>query len=344
MKAAVVREFGQPARHQGQANSRARARADHRQDGGLRPVPYSPRRRPSSSSTACSGPPGDGIGVTVNAVTPGYIATDMMATIPDKVLDRVRGRVPSAGSADQRRSPASSASWPLTSLPTSPGRSGRSTAAWICEGNVMNDLDRRKLVLSRSPDRHRQLRRQPQGRSAHATSARTVVREAVARAEVDARMSASGLRQRDPHRGAGHVHLAGRRASTAACRSKTPALTVNRLCGSGLQAIVIGGADDPAGRRRRRGRRRRESHEPRPATWLPACAGAQRMGDASMVDMMVGALTDPSTVHMGITAENVAANAASRAKTRTRSRWKATAARRGAIAAGPSRSRSCRSS
>ncbi len=39
-------------------------------------------------------PPGDGIGVTVNAVTPGYIATDMMATIPDKVLDRIRGQVP----------------------------------------------------------------------------------------------------------------------------------------------------------------------------------------------------------------------------------------------------------
>jgi acetoacetyl-CoA reductase/3-oxoacyl-[acyl-carrier protein] reductase len=39
-------------------------------------------------------PPGDGIGVTVNAVTPGYIATDMMATIPDKVLDRVRGQIP----------------------------------------------------------------------------------------------------------------------------------------------------------------------------------------------------------------------------------------------------------
>jgi acetoacetyl-CoA reductase len=39
-------------------------------------------------------PPGDGVGVTVNAVTPGYIATDMMATIPDKVLDRVKGQIP----------------------------------------------------------------------------------------------------------------------------------------------------------------------------------------------------------------------------------------------------------
>jgi acetoacetyl-CoA reductase/3-oxoacyl-[acyl-carrier protein] reductase len=39
-------------------------------------------------------PPGDGIGLTVNAVTPGYIATDMVATIPDKVMDRVRGQIP----------------------------------------------------------------------------------------------------------------------------------------------------------------------------------------------------------------------------------------------------------
>src|SRR6478672_11020849 len=39
-------------------------------------------------------PVGDGIGLTVNAVTPGYIATDMMATIPDKVLDRIRAQIP----------------------------------------------------------------------------------------------------------------------------------------------------------------------------------------------------------------------------------------------------------
>jgi acetoacetyl-CoA reductase/3-oxoacyl-[acyl-carrier protein] reductase len=39
-------------------------------------------------------PAGDGIGLTVNAVTPGYIATDMVATIPDKVMDRIRGQIP----------------------------------------------------------------------------------------------------------------------------------------------------------------------------------------------------------------------------------------------------------
>jgi acetoacetyl-CoA reductase len=39
-------------------------------------------------------PPGDGIGLTVNAVTPGFIATDMLSTIPDKVLDRIRAQIP----------------------------------------------------------------------------------------------------------------------------------------------------------------------------------------------------------------------------------------------------------
>ena len=39
-------------------------------------------------------PPGDGIGLTVNAVTPGYTATDMLATIPDKVLDKFRSQIP----------------------------------------------------------------------------------------------------------------------------------------------------------------------------------------------------------------------------------------------------------
>jgi NAD(P)-dependent dehydrogenase (short-subunit alcohol dehydrogenase family) len=39
-------------------------------------------------------PVGDGIGLTVNAVTPGFIATDMLASIPDKVLDRIRAQIP----------------------------------------------------------------------------------------------------------------------------------------------------------------------------------------------------------------------------------------------------------
>ena len=37
---------------------------------------------------------GDGIGLTVNAVTPGYVATDMVADMPDKALDRIRKQIP----------------------------------------------------------------------------------------------------------------------------------------------------------------------------------------------------------------------------------------------------------
>jgi NAD(P)-dependent dehydrogenase (short-subunit alcohol dehydrogenase family) len=36
----------------------------------------------------------DGIGITVNAVTPGYTATEMLATIPEKVLDGLRAKIP----------------------------------------------------------------------------------------------------------------------------------------------------------------------------------------------------------------------------------------------------------
>jgi NAD(P)-dependent dehydrogenase (short-subunit alcohol dehydrogenase family) len=39
-------------------------------------------------------PPWDGIGLTVNAVTPGFIDTGMLATVPEKVLDRVRSQIP----------------------------------------------------------------------------------------------------------------------------------------------------------------------------------------------------------------------------------------------------------
>ena len=84
------------------------------------------------------------------------------------------------------------------------------------------------------------------------------------------------------------------------------ALTVNRLCGSGLQAIVsaaqgikLGDADVAVGGGA-------ESMS-RGAYVLPTMRWGQRMNDGGVVDMMVGALTDPfETVHMGITAENIA--------------------------------------
>lgn len=88
--------------------------------------------------------------------------------------------------------------------------------------------------------------------------------------------------------------------------TNTPAMTVNRLCGSGLQAIVsaaqsilLGDAVVAIG-----GGAESMSRAPYLAT---AARWGNRMGDAVMVDMMLGALHDPfHRIHMGLTAENVA--------------------------------------
>ena len=87
---------------------------------------------------------------------------------------------------------------------------------------------------------------------------------------------------------------------------ETPALTLNRLCGSGLQAIVsaaqaikLGDADAAVAGGA-------ESMS-RGQYWLPGMRWGQRMNDGAVVDAMVGALTDPfDDCHMGVTAENVA--------------------------------------
>jgi acetoacetyl-CoA reductase/3-oxoacyl-[acyl-carrier protein] reductase len=36
----------------------------------------------------------DGVGITVNTVTPGFVATEMVESIPEKVLDRIRSQIP----------------------------------------------------------------------------------------------------------------------------------------------------------------------------------------------------------------------------------------------------------
>jgi len=87
---------------------------------------------------------------------------------------------------------------------------------------------------------------------------------------------------------------------------ETPALTLNRLCGSGLQAIVtaaqtimLGDADVTVA-----GGAESMSRSP---YVTPAMRWGARMNDTTMVDMMVGALSDPfDDCHMGVTAENVA--------------------------------------
>ncbi len=92
----------------------------------------------------------------------------------------------------------------------------------------------------------------------------------------------------------------------AGMAKESAALTLNRLCGSGLQAIVtasnaiqLGDADIAIG-----GGVETMSRAPYN---LSAARWGARMGDATAVDMMLGALNDPfGGGHMGITAENVA--------------------------------------
>jgi acetyl-CoA C-acetyltransferase len=96
-------------------------------------------------------------------------------------------------------------------------------------------------------------------------------------------------------------------ALQAGIPASTPAFNVNRLCGSGLQAVVsaaqallLGDTDVAIGAGA-------ESMSRGPYLMTSARWG-QRMGDATLVDYMLGALHDPlQAIHMGITAENVAA-------------------------------------
>ncbi len=103
------------------------------------------------------------------------------------------------------------------------------------------------------------------------------------------------------------VYISRVAAVDAGIPVETPALTVNRLCGSGLQAIisaaqsillgdadlaVAGGAESMS----------------RGGYLLPAERWGARLGDAKVIDMVVGTLSDPfGGGHMGITAENIAA-------------------------------------
>ena len=86
----------------------------------------------------------------------------------------------------------------------------------------------------------------------------------------------------------------------------TPALTLNRLCGSGLQAILTAAQSIILGETDVAVAGGAESMSRAPYL-SPAMRFGARMNDTQMVDMMVGALSDPfDDCHMGITAENVA--------------------------------------
>ena len=103
------------------------------------------------------------------------------------------------------------------------------------------------------------------------------------------------------------MYLSRVAAMEAGVPDTVPAMNVNRLCGSGVQAIVsamqalmlgdasfalAGGAESMS----------------RAPYIMPAARWGQKMGDVQAQDMMLGALNCPfGTGHMGVTAENVAA-------------------------------------
>jgi acetyl-CoA C-acetyltransferase len=133
------------------------------------------------------------------------------------------------------------------------------------------------------------------------------IREAISRAKVDPASIGHVVMGSVIHGEARDMYLSRVAALDAGVHVGTPCLTVNRLCGSGLQAIVsaaqhillgdcttavAGGAESMS----------------RAAYMLPSGRWGQRMGDAAVVDAMSAALHDPfGHGHMGVTAENIAA-------------------------------------
>ncbi len=137
--------------------------------------------------------------------------------------------------------------------------------------------------------------------------AASVVKEAVSRAGVAPERVGHSVFGNVIHTEKRDMYLARVAAVNGGLPHDTPAVTLNRLCGSGLQAIVsatqlvrlgdcdaavAGGAESMS----------------RSQYWMPSLRFGQRMGDGQTVDAMVGALHDPfDDCHMGITAENIAA-------------------------------------
>jgi acetyl-CoA C-acetyltransferase len=133
-----------------------------------------------------------------------------------------------------------------------------------------------------------------------------VTREAIARAGIGpedvGHVVFGNVIQTEPR----DMYLARVCAMNGGIPQETPAMTLNRLCGSGLQAVVtaaqsilLGDADIAlAGG---------AENMSRSNYVLPAARWGQRMGDAAVVDWMTGALSDPfDGEHMGVTAERIA--------------------------------------
>lgn len=132
------------------------------------------------------------------------------------------------------------------------------------------------------------------------------VRESVRRAGIEAGDVGHVVFGNVIHTGPRDHYLARVAGIDGGLPHETPAITVNRLCGSGLQAIVtaaqtilLGDADAAVA-----GGAESMSRSPYVSN---ALRWGARMNDTTLVDMLVGALSDPfDDCHMGVTAENVA--------------------------------------
>ncbi len=133
------------------------------------------------------------------------------------------------------------------------------------------------------------------------------VREAVSRAQIDPNEVGSCVFGNVIHSEPRDMYMARVAGIGGGLPIGTPAITVNRLCGSGLQAIVSAAQQIMLGDVSIAVAGGAESMSRAPYS-VPAARWGQKMGDAKVTDMMVAALHDPfGNGHMGITAENVAA-------------------------------------
>lgn len=133
-----------------------------------------------------------------------------------------------------------------------------------------------------------------------------VAREAITRAGIQPgdveHVVFGGVIHTDVH----DMYLARVAAVNAGIPVETPAFTLNRLCGSGLQAIVSAAQTIYMGDAKATVAGGAEVMSRSPY-WIPGARWGLRMGEGKLIDPMVGGLSDPfDDCHMGVTAENVA--------------------------------------
>ncbi|SED16333.1 beta-ketothiolase BktB [Rhodobacter sp. 24-YEA-8] len=133
-----------------------------------------------------------------------------------------------------------------------------------------------------------------------------VAREAVARAGIAASDIDQTVFGNVIHTLPEDMYLSRVVALGAGARAGAPALTLNRLCGSGLQAVISGAEQIRLGHADVVLAGGAESMS-RAGHLLTESREGRKMGDVRAIDMMTGALTDPfGAGHMGMTAENIA--------------------------------------